>query len=130
MKMPCHTPVSLPWRVAGISLALPVSRVLSEEQRKTGYLQFYSEREQIIRPRATINPTSAREIKVLITFPHVNETIQWERRELAPRGDTPLAVHAPAPRLVAQPIPPYFYTHYDKNACSECVHLIPIVITT
>ena len=31
-KTPCHTPV--PWHIAGICRPLPVSRVLSEEQRK------------------------------------------------------------------------------------------------
>ena len=32
------------------------------------------------------------------------------------------------PATVVQPIPPYYYTHYYKNACSECVHVIPIVM--
>ena len=30
--------------------------------------------------------------------------------------------------LVAQPIPPYYYNHYYKNACSECMPAITIVI--
>ena len=34
MNTPCHTPV--PWHIAGISRPLQVSRVLSEEQIKTG----------------------------------------------------------------------------------------------
>ena len=29
---------------------------------------------------------------------------------------------------VVQPIPPYYYTHYYKNACPECVHVITIGI--
>ena len=29
---------------------------------------------------------------------------------------------------VVQPILPDYYTHYYKNACSECVHVIDIVI--
>ena len=30
--------------------------------------------------------------------------------------------------VVGRPIPPDYYTHYDKDACSESVHLITIVI--
>ena len=29
---------------------------------------------------------------------------------------------------VGRPIPPYYYTHYYKNACSECMPVISIVI--
>ena len=30
-------------------------------------------------------------------------------------------------RVVGRPIPPYYYAHYYKDACSECMPVIPIV---
>ena len=42
------------------------------------------------------------------------------------RGAQPSHTHARI--TIGRPIPPYYYEHYYKNACSECVPVIHIVI--
>ena len=101
---------------AGISspLALPVSRVLSEELRNTGYLQFHSGMAWFWRHTPRCSPHGPRAGGCPSCPPR-----------LPPAQPAQLSMHASSSRRPLSPIiPELFETNYQKAAKAAHVHAL------